>query len=514
MSNSAAILEQRSAVSHQSSAVGDRRSTAGIVTLIVLVLVAAAMVIGYVATQQEVTLLLNDHRFVLRTHQATVGSALREAGIELAPEDIVVPEASAALPAGSTITVYRARPVVTEVDGQTREWRTHARTPLEVLQELGTRPKEHDQLMVDGRTWLADQPLPPLAAPTVLFGGLFAQPMASDKPTRIVLRRAVPMYVIDGGLPVMMYTTAATVGEALYAEDILLYLADRVTPDLSTPTSSGLRITIQRSKPITVIADGRTIKTRTMEKTVVRALAQNSLALIDKDYTVPEASAEVRDGMTIKVVRVKEEFVVEDSAIAFETSMHPDPALEIDQQRVEQAGKNGVKKTRIRMVYENGQEVRRVKEEEWVDKAPTTKVIAYGTKIVVREMETPDGPIRYWRTMRVLVTAYTAASSGKKPNNPAYGHTYLGWKATKGVVAVDPQVIPLSSKMYVPGYGFAAAGDIGGGVKGKWIDLCYDEHNYVPWYRWVNIYLLEPVPPADQIRWVLPDYPREKKKRE
>jgi len=44
-------------------------------------------------------------------------------------------------------------------------------------------------------------------------------------------------------------------------------------------------------------------------------------------------------------------------------------------------------------------------------------------------------------------------------------------RAGKGVVAVDPRVIRLGSRLYVEGYGFAVAGDTGGSIKGKRIDL-------------------------------------------
>jgi 3D (Asp-Asp-Asp) domain-containing protein len=77
----------------------------------------------------------------------------------------------------------------------------------------------------------------------------------------------------------------------------------------------------------------------------------------------------------------------------------------------------------------------------------------------------------------------------------------------KGIVAVDTSVIPLRSRVYVPGYGVAIAGDTGGGVRGKWIDLGFEDHDYESWHRWVDVYVLDPPPAARQIRWVLPNYP-------
>ena len=108
----------------------------------------------------------------------------------------------------------------------------------------------------------------------------------------------------------------------------------------------------------------------------------------------------------------------------------------------------------------------------------------------------------------MLATGYSAATSGKDPDHPRYGLTRTGMQAGYGIVAVDPKVIPLLTKLYVPGYGQAIAGDTGGGVLGKHIDLGYDE-NPPLMYEWRDVYLLTPVPPAGQIRYVLPQWPQQ-----
>jgi 3D (Asp-Asp-Asp) domain-containing protein len=51
------------------------------------------------------------------------------------------------------------------------------------------------------------------------------------------------------------------------------------------------------------------------------------------------------------------------------------------------------------------------------------------------------------------------------------GYTASGLPVGKGVVAVDPKVIPLGTKLYVPGYGKSVAADVGYAIKGKIIDL-------------------------------------------
>ncbi|MBV8280915.1 MAG: 3D domain-containing protein [Candidatus Eremiobacteraeota bacterium] len=64
-------------------------------------------------------------------------------------------------------------------------------------------------------------------------------------------------------------------------------------------------------------------------------------------------------------------------------------------------------------------------------------------------------------------TAYTAWTATSNPT----GRTATGMQAGYGVVAVDPRVIRLGSRVFVPGYGLAIAADTGGAIVGNRIDL-------------------------------------------
>jgi len=79
------------------------------------------------------------------------------------------------------------------------------------------------------------------------------------------------------------------------------------------------------------------------------------------------------------------------------------------------------------------------------------------------------------RRLQVVATAYTSGpeSTGKKPGDPGYGVTYTGLPAAHGICAVDPAVIPFGTVLYVPGYGYAVAGDTGSVIKGSRIDLFF-----------------------------------------
>jgi uncharacterized protein YabE (DUF348 family) len=506
------------------------RPQPGLLAITLMLALASLMTAGYLSTRAEVTLVLNGLVWHLRTHQASVGAFLSEAGVKVYPEDIVSPGLAAPIEPGNTITVQQARPVTIEADGRVIRLRTHAASLAEILREVGIAVKLHDRVMVNGQETDLKAALPALVKPSSseglwtsslrvcsefflrqdkLRGG--KNPSAEIAPLHIVLRRAVPIHVSDDGMPITIYTTCPTVGEALRVEGMTLYLGDKVEPSLGSSVSTGMRVYIQRSVPVAIAVDGRTIKTRTQRETVANVLAQEAVGLVGRDRVEPKGDAPIADGMAIQVVRVKEAIAVEQDPIPFETIWQPDDILELDQQRLNQEGIDGLTKRRIGVVYENGQEVSRVMEDEWVDHEPTTKVIAYGTDIVVRGLETSEGVLEYWRRIRMLATSYSAATCGKEPDDLYYGITSLGWDMKEGIVAVDPRVINLRSQVYVPGYGPGVAGDTGGMVKGRHIDLGYDEDNLVPWYRWVDVYVLTPVPPESEIRWVLPNWPRERR---
>ncbi|MCJ7548073.1 MAG: 3D domain-containing protein, partial [Anaerolineae bacterium] len=86
------------------------------------------------------------------------------------------------------------------------------------------------------------------------------------------------------------------------------------------------------------------------------------------------------------------------------------------------------------------------------------------------------------------------STAGVSPDAPYYGYTATGLKMRSGLVAVDPRVISLGSEIWVADYGVGLAADTGGAIKGKRIDLGYGDGNLQLWYKWVDVYLLTPVP--------------------
>lgn len=486
----------------------------GLTALGVAAAAVAGLTLGLARSRAPLTVEVDGRPLRFQTHAATVGAALHQAGLELVSEDLVWPGPDVPLAAGMVVQVQRARPATLVVDGQARQLYSHATTAGGLLAEAGVRAGPGDEIWIDGRLVDAEAPLlsPGYDARQVSHRGGLRLPARPALP-EVALRRAAAVILDDDGLQTTLHTTLATVGQVLQARGLVLYLGDRVTPGLEEPIVPSMTVTVERSVPVQLEVDGRTIHTRTRAETVAEALGQEGIALMGRDAVAPAESAAIRPNLAIRVHRVREELAVEFEPIPYEAVWVADPEVEIDTTRLVQEGQIGLTKRRYRLRYEDGQPVSRELEDAWTEQAPVTRTMAYGTKIVVRTLDTPDGPIEYWRKMRVYTTSYTAASAGRPKTHPRYGYTRLGWKLTKGVVAVDPEVIPLKTRLYIPGYGFARAGDTGGAVKGKFVDLGFDSYNYQSWHWWTEVYLLTPAPPRSDVRWVLPNWPRYPDKR-
>lgn len=96
-------------------------------------------------------------------------------------------------------------------------------------------------------------------------------------------------------------------------------------------------------------------------------------------------------------------------------------------------------------------------------------------------------PSRSSRSMTMNASAYSAYD----PGNSHY--TFNGSLLRKGLVAVDPNVIPLGTRLFIPGYGYAVADDIGGAIKGNKIDIAFDTHSEAMQFgrQKITVYILD-----------------------
>lgn len=178
------------------------------------------------------------------------------------------------------------------------------------------------------------------------------------------------------------------------------------------------------------------------------------------------------------------------------------------------SGKDGTQKITYKVRYEDNVATDKVKIKSTVSKQPVSEVVKYevASNVISRDGQTTTrnenivAPVSgYTKVIDMRFTSYCLCKSctGKSPGDKGYGVTASGYVITPGnnerVVAVDPSVIPLGSRVYVqglngtPDYGYALAADKGGAIKGNKIDLYVDEHGSGPWWTVgkVRVYVLE-----------------------
>jgi uncharacterized protein YabE (DUF348 family) len=455
-----------------------------------LISLAALLILGgaglvVFSLRKPVSLVIDEVSTPRVTWAWTVGGLLSEAGVGLAPQDRLSPPAEASLKKRGVVQVQRARRVVIRADGRQSSLFSAERIPANLLAEAGVRLFPGDLLLVDGRP-----------APALIASGATAA-------ARLHLRRAVPVSVEIGGERVDLRSTAVTLGSALWQAEIALYAGDRLQPGPETPLAQPLQANLAHSRPVMIVTAGLSATLRTAAPTVGEALAEAGLALQGLDRAEPAAEAALPADGVIRLVRVREEVLLEQKPVPFESTFEAAPELPLDQQKIVQTGQYGLEVQRVRVRYEDGQEVSRAVEGSWLAQAPRPRVVGYGTQVVQRTVDTPDGPITYWRAVQMYATSYSPCRLGIP--NYCNDVTASGARLGRGIAAVTRSWYAYfaGARVYVPGYGQATIADIGAGVPGRYfIDLGYSDADFVSWARTVTVYFLWP-PPAN-IPWTLP----------
>jgi len=261
---------------------------------------------------------------------------------------------------------------------------------------------------------------------------------------------------------------------------------------------------------VTVAAPEVRLEAHTHAPTVADLLAELGIGLGPLDRVDPPVAAAPPAGGTVRVVRVREEAEHELRLIPFQSRTEYSAEVAPGGRFRVRAGIPGLLERLVHVVYEDDSEIQRTPLSDRVVRAAVDEVVAIArpgvpalTQLpplpVVAALPAlpasgvPELPVR--RTLTMVATAYDPgpASTGKSPGHPAYGITATGMRATYGVVAVDPRVIPFYTRLYIPGYGYAIAADTGGDIQGNRIDLFYPTYaEAIQWgRRTVPVYILE-----------------------
>lgn len=264
---------------------------------------------------------------------------------------------------------------------------------------------------------------------------------------------------------------------------------DTVTEIPHPNNTSDKLFIVNRAKMITIVDADRQWTEFTTEKTVGDLIRKESekFSLSKLDRVNPPLNTPLRDKMEIQISRItfKDETKIE--KISPDYKIITDSELPRGKTVTVNAGKPGTKEITYRKFYVNGKLTQTQKVKERIIDKPETGVKKVGSRVITISRSGYRGK----RVLEMEATAYDAGplSTGKS----ADGITATGVKAKFGIVAVDPKVIPLGTKLFIEGYGYAIAADTGGAIKGLRIDLFFESRKEALKFgrRKVKVYILE-----------------------
>ena len=288
------------------------------------------------------------------------------------------------------------------------------------------------------------------------------------------------------GQTITLQTRALTVQGALEEAGVVLQKADGYElVGEEEKLNDGATIEVTRAMPVKVWKAGRTTEYTIGRKTVRDVL--NAVGVDYKGFQVyPGLDTEVTPDMTIHIISPTNKLTTETRDIPYEVEMRNNDNLPRGRQNVISPGQNGQEKVTYREIKVGSETVRQELNREVISE-PVPEIVEVGTGNNLNMIETSRGFVRYRSARTVEASAYTMAEgSGTEL-------TSTGVVPYHGVVAVDPDVIPYGTRMYIPGYGFAVAADCGGAINGNTIDLFMEDYgDAISWGRRdVTVYFLE-----------------------
>jgi uncharacterized protein YabE (DUF348 family) len=342
--------------------------------------------------------------------------------------------------------------VALTLDGDKRVVKTHAETIHELFEDLDISLRSEDYLFPSGNTKVKDD-------------------------LKIVWKPAKQVEMVIDNEKKTIWTTADTVAQALAEQNIALKQFDEVDPKPEVAIKSNMNIVIEKAFQVTLNNGGKQGKVWTTSTTVADFLEGQGIKLQPLDRVEPTLDTSVNGNAVIKVVRIEKVTDVVEEPISFAVVTRKDAKLPKGKEKVISNGQKGLLTKEYEVILENGKEVSRKLVSEKKVKEKQDQVVAVGTKVITKQVSRGmETGVEYY----VTSTAYTANCNG------CSGTTSTGINLHQNpnikVIAVDPRVIPLGTKVYVEGYGYAVAADTGSAVKGHKIDVFFPTKSQA--YRW------------------------------
>ena len=307
--------------------------------------------------------------------------------------------------------------------------------------------------------------------------------------------------VNDTGRIVSADTRAKTVGEFLEKNQITLEEGDVLEVSADTPIADGMEIVIRRALPLTIVNGGEETQVKLLAGTVQEALERAGVEVSESDEVYPAMNSYISSGTTINIIKVTEQTITEDETLYYKEVTKSDSKLEKGKKQVVTEGENGLQRHTIKIVYKNGIEVSRTEIGVEVVKDPVDQVVHIGTYVAPeKKPQTSSGSKPSNPTSSGEAASEPTDDSGKRTSVPSvdeihqgnlYEHgqaappassiiaktvvidkitaytdtgnaTATGTYPRMGTIAADPNRFPYGTKVYVPGYGYGRIEDTGG----------------------------------------------------
>ena len=310
-----------------------------------------------------------------------------------------------------------------------------------------------------------------------------ADPFVPGNPVTIVINRGYNVTVTYHG-ETFRTVGYENVGNVIAKEKLEIGERDAVNFPLDKKLSEGMEIIIQAPVKVTIVADGVSVETEALGERVEAVLAKNGVSLGEHDVVEPDRNTVIRESTTIVIKRVTIEERTLTETIAYNTVYVDNENMLSGSVNVKTAGVNGEKAIVYQDAYVDGVLVATKVMSETVVREPVDKVIVRGTKkpqtnnvsanVTVSNTQSIKTISNFTLPSEYKIGSDLAPTSYKKkyvgPGTAYYGgtSTSTGRKPQPGIIAVNPNIIPYGSKLWVVSndgkfvYGYAIAGDTGG----------------------------------------------------
>ncbi|MDQ6943420.1 MAG: 3D domain-containing protein [Candidatus Eremiobacteraeota bacterium] len=298
---------------------------------------------------------------------------------------------------------------------------------------------------------------------------------------------------VHDGLTETIDTSAETAADFLAERNLSSSPDDALSVDPASPLTDGETVVYRAAVLVTVTIDGQSRILRTPAANVSALLFEQGVAFDRHDRVSPAPPTALVNGTALTVHHVDTWTETIRKPVAakvvkrFAFTMPPGKTQVLD------AGTPGVAETAYAVTRTpDRRTVRRTALVSRILRAPRARIVAEGIGEYAALSQLAErgitGTLKLASSaLSMVATAYTAGCGG------CSGITATGRPAGHGIVAVDPRVIPLGTRMYIPGYGHAVAGDTGGAIRGNRIDLGFNSNYAANQFgrRAITVYLIK-----------------------